>query len=82
MLISVSRKIMEQILLETVLRHVENCEVIGDSHHGFTKGKMCLTYFMAFYSWMRAQVDKEEVTDIICLDLHKALDNDLQNLLV
>lgn len=36
---SVPIKITEAVLLETILRYMENNGMIGDSHHSFTKGK-------------------------------------------
>ncbi|CAM5164845.1 unnamed protein product [Natator depressus] len=65
---------MEQVLKESILKHVEERKVIRNSQHGFTKGKSCLTNLIAVYDEITGSVDEGKAVDVIYLDFSKAFD--------
>ncbi|GAB0203786.1 mitochondrial enolase superfamily member 1 [Grus japonensis] len=81
-LTSIPGKVMEQLILGVISKHVEEEEVIGGGQHGFTKGKSCLTNLIAFYDDMTGWVDEGRAVDVVYLDFSKAFDTVSHNILI
>ncbi|KAK4826432.1 LOW QUALITY PROTEIN: hypothetical protein QYF61_009129 [Mycteria americana] len=73
-LTSVPGKLMEQIILSAITRHVENNQGIKPSQHGFRKGRSCLTNHISFYDKVTRLVDEGKAVDVVYLDCSKAFD--------
>ncbi|KAK4830250.1 hypothetical protein QYF61_009317 [Mycteria americana] len=73
-LTSVLGKLMEQIILSAITRHVENNQGIRPSQHGFRKGRSCLTNLISFYDKVTRLVDEGKSVDVVYLDFSKAFD--------
>ncbi|KAK4818853.1 hypothetical protein QYF61_020072 [Mycteria americana] len=73
-LTSVLGKLMEQIILSAITRHVENNQGLKPSQHGFRKGRSCLTNLISFYNKVTCLVDEGKAVDVVYLDIRKACD--------
>jgi len=70
---SIPGKMMEQLILEVIIKQVEENQVII-SQHGFNKGKSQLTNLIAFYDGMTGWVHEGRAVDVVYLDFSKAFD--------
>ncbi|KAK4807129.1 hypothetical protein QYF61_018470 [Mycteria americana] len=73
-LTSVPGRIMEEVILGVIEKHLTDNAVISHSQHGFTRGKSCLTNLISFYDKVTHLVDQGKPVDVGFLDFSKAFD--------
>ena len=73
-LTSVVCKILESLMRDTIVSHLEDKLLLYDSQHGFRKGRSCLTNLLSFLDKITGVIDEGDDIDIIYLDFAKAFD--------
>ena len=67
-------KVLESILCDNIVNHLNIHTLLLQSQHGFTKGKSCLTNLLLFLEDITKAVDEGKPLDVIYLDFAKAFD--------
>ena len=73
-LTSISWKIMEKIIRDKIMDHMEENLPFALDQHGFRKGKFCVTQLLGTLNDWTNNIDKGNGTDVIHLDFQKAFD--------
>jgi hypothetical protein len=73
-LTSVPCKILESLIKDAVMKHLENEKLIKDSQHGFMTGRSCTTNLTIFLNELTKVLDDGKAADVFYLDFAKAFD--------
>ena len=73
-LTSVCCKMLESIIKDDIVNHLERKNLINLSQHGFMRGRSCTSNLLSFLERITLAVDDGEPVDIIFLDFAKAFD--------
>lgn len=73
---------LEQIIKETICKHLEDNKEMSYSQHGFVKNKLCHTNVIFFPPRIVDLVDMGEAVDVMYLEPSKFSDSVLYNILI
>ena len=71
---SIPGKILESIIKDQIVDHLDINNLINSSQHGFTKNKSCVTNLLEFLETVTSVIDSGEWFDVVYLDFSKAFD--------
>ena len=67
-------KVVESIIRDHLVQHLDDNYLINNSQHGFRKGYSCSTNLLVFLETVIAEIDSKHNVDVVYLDLAKAFD--------
>ena len=67
-------KLMESIIRDNIISHLNKYALIHSSQHGFTAGKSCQTNLIEYLNTLTTLVDEGHNIDVVYLDFAKAFD--------
>jgi hypothetical protein len=67
-------KILESIIRDAILEHLNKYNLIKDLQHGFVRRRSCLTNLLEFLETVTNYIDQGLPIDVIYLDFQKAFD--------
>ena len=74
-LTSTVSKIMETILRDEIVSHLEGNNLISPDQHGFRSGRSCITQLMeSIHDWVDS-LERKQPVDVVYLDYKKAFDS-------
>jgi hypothetical protein len=73
-LTSVPCKILESLIKDAMMKHLETEKLIKDSQHGFMPGRSCTSNLTIFMNELTKAVDDGKAADVFYLDFAKAFD--------
>ena len=73
-LTSICSKVMESILRDSIIDHLEGNRLINDAQHGFRSGRSTQTNLIEFLDVTTKWMDEGKAFDVVYLDFSKAFD--------
>ena len=73
-LTSVIGKILEGIVKEHIVMHLDKYSLLNTTQHGFTSGRSCLSNLLVFLEHVTKELDEGNAVDLVYLDFAKAFD--------
>lgn len=73
-LTSVIGKVIESIIRDEIVAHLNKYNLIRDTQHGFRKGRSCASNLLVFLEYITECIDSGDSVDVLYLDFAKAFD--------